>query len=93
MGQLDKIGDNLAIFDQNFPPRGLPDESAGQPLKPQGLPPPPLFDGHLRSESATTAVLAHPRFAEAGRSAAAGLVALDQGERVISPAMPDRIQG
>jgi hypothetical protein len=99
MGQLDKIGGNLAIFDQNSPPRGLPDAGAAQPsgysrpiLKPQGSPPPALFDGHLPSESATAAVIAHPRFPEAARIVAAGLVALYQGERVVNLVMPDRIR-
>jgi hypothetical protein len=31
MGQLDKIGGNLAIFDQNAPLQGLPEASAAQP--------------------------------------------------------------
>jgi len=31
MGQLDKIGGNLAIFDQNAPRRGLWDARAAQP--------------------------------------------------------------
>ncbi len=93
IGQLDKIGDNLAIFDQSFPPRGLPDMSAAQPsdgtraaLKAE------LFEGHLPTDAATTAVLVHPRFPEAGRAAAAGLVAFYQGERVINQVMPDRIR-
>jgi hypothetical protein len=51
-----------------------------------------LFEGHLPSEAATAAVLVHPRFPKASRSAAAGLVAFYQGERVINQVMPDRIR-
>ena len=99
MGQLDKIGGNLGIFDQNSPPRGLPDANAAQPngysraaLKPQRLPPSTLFDGHLPSESAIAAVVAHPRFPEAAENVGRGLVALYQGERVVNLVMPDRIR-
>jgi hypothetical protein len=99
MGQLDKIGGNLAIFDQNSPPRGLPNASAAQSssysratLNPQVMPPSALFDSHLPSESATAAVVTHPRFPDAARAVAAGLVALYQGERVVNLVMPDRIR-
>jgi AraC-like DNA-binding protein len=51
-----------------------------------------LFEGNLPSKAAVAAVMAHPRFTESGRSAAAGLVALYQGERVINQVMPDRIR-
>jgi hypothetical protein len=98
MGQLDKIGGNLAIFDQNLPPRGLAEAGAAHPnghscaARPQGLPPLALFDGHWPSESATAAVVVHPRFPEAARAVAAGLVALYQGERTVNLVMPDRIR-
>jgi hypothetical protein len=98
MGQLDKIGDILAIFDRNYP-NGLPDESAararartGAGLKSPGFPPAILFDGHLPSEAATAAVIAHPHFTEASRMVAAGLVALYQGERTVNLVMPDRVR-
>jgi hypothetical protein len=98
MGQLDKIGDILAIFDRNCP-NELPEASAAQAqvrssaaLKSPGFSPSTLFDGHLPSESATAAVIAHPRFSEAGRIVAAGLVTLYQGERVVNLVMPDRIR-
>ena len=51
-----------------------------------------LFDGHWPSELATAAVIAHPRFPEAGRDVARGLVALYQGERIVNLVMPDRIR-
>jgi hypothetical protein len=99
MGQLDKTGGNLAILDLSLPPHGLtdeisvqPDAYASAPTKPQGCSSSALFDGHLPSETATAAVLAHPRFAEAGRMVAAGLVALYQGERTVNLVMPDRIR-
>jgi hypothetical protein len=95
MGQLDKFGDNLAIFDRTLPPRAVPDLSVGQ-RGPNAMPPDPapspLFDGHLPSELATAAVIAHPRFAEASRIVAAGLVALYQGGRTINRVMPDRVR-
>jgi hypothetical protein len=98
MGQLDKIGDNLSIFDRISSPRGLPDAGAAHPngrsraAKLPGSPPSSLFDGHLPSEAATAAVVAHPSFPEAARTVAAGLVALYQGERVVNLVMPDRIR-
>jgi hypothetical protein len=51
-----------------------------------------LFEGHLPSASAIAATMAHPRFPEASRIVAAGLVALYQGERVVNRVMPDRIR-
>jgi hypothetical protein len=52
----------------------------------------PLFEGHLPSASALAATMAHPRFPEASRLVAEGLVALYQGERVVNRVMPDRIR-
>ena len=51
-----------------------------------------MFDGQQPSEAATAALLAHPRFVEAGRIVAAGLVALYQGERTVNLVMPDRVR-
>ena len=51
-----------------------------------------LFDGQQPSEAATAALLAHPRFVEAGRIVAAGLVDLYQGERTVNLVMPDRVR-
>jgi hypothetical protein len=59
---------------------------------PSTLPSSALFDGNLPSKAAIEAIMAHPRFTEACRSAAAGLVALYQGERIINQVMPDRIR-
>jgi hypothetical protein len=84
MRQLDKTGDNLTIFDRSLPHRAVQDASAA--------PSAALFDGHLPSESATAAVIAHPRFTEASRIAAAGLVALYQGGRTVNLVMPDRVR-
>ena len=53
---------------------------------------PLLFNGHLPSASAIATTLAHPRFPEASRIAASGLVAFYQGERVVNQVMPDRIR-
>jgi hypothetical protein len=52
----------------------------------------PLFDGNRPSESATATVIGHPRFTEASRIVAAGLVALYQGEHIVKRVMPDRIR-
>ena len=96
MGQLNKIGGNLTIFDRSS--LGLPDDdiAADKGTRPAlSAPDPPasdLFDGHLPSETATAAVIAHPDFTEASRAAAAGLVALYQGERVVNLVMPDRVR-
>jgi hypothetical protein len=96
MGQLDKIRGELTIFDRSS--LGLPDddiaadEGSGPALKAPDLPAPDLFEGHLPSEAATAAVIAHPGFAQASRAAAAGLVALYQGERVVNLVMPDRVR-
>lgn len=51
-----------------------------------------LFDGHLPSQAAIAALIGHPRFPEAGRIVAAGLVALYRGERTVNLVMPDRIR-
>src|SRR5690349_8208182 len=98
MRQLDKIGGDLAIFDQNLPLPGragaavlYPDDCARAALRPHGSSR-SLFDGHLPSEAATAAIIAHPRFAEAARTVAAGLVALYQGERIVNLVMPDRVR-
>jgi hypothetical protein len=95
MGQLDKIGDNLTIFDRNLPQRALEasgtrpaDAAATSP----GRPPAALFEGDLPSEPATAAIIAHPRFEDASRMVAAGLVALYQGGRTINLTMPDRVR-
>jgi hypothetical protein len=53
---------------------------------------PPLFDGNRPSEAATAALIVHPRFAQAGRIVAAGLVALYQRERIVNLTMPDRVR-
>jgi hypothetical protein len=92
MGQLDKIGGNLTIFDRNLPQRASPDASAGQPAPIAAKLPTALFEGHLPSEQATAAVIAHPRFVAASRMVAAGLVALYQGARSVNLVMPDRVR-
>jgi hypothetical protein len=51
-----------------------------------------LFDGDLPSEDTIAAIIAHPRFPEASRTIAAGLVALYQGERVVNLVMPHRVR-
>jgi hypothetical protein len=53
---------------------------------------PALFDGNRPSEAATATLIAHPRFAQAGRIVAAGLVALYQRERIVNLTMPDRVR-
>jgi len=52
----------------------------------------PLFDGNRPLESMTATVIGHPRFTEASRIVAAGLVALYQGEHIVKQVMPDRIR-
>ena len=97
-GNWTKLGANWPFLTGIFR-KGLPGANAAQldgharaAMKSQALSPSALFDGHLPSEAATAAVMAHPRFAEAGRIVAAGLVALYQGERVVNLVMPDRIR-
>ena len=63
-----------------------------QDLPPSGLLPSTLFDGQWPSPAAIEAIMAHPRFDDAGRDAANGLVALYHGERIINQVMPDRIR-
>ncbi len=95
MGRRDKTGANRAIFDRSFPSPPVPDESAAGgcfPASEKPLSVTAVFDGQQPSEAATAALLAHPRFVEAGRIVAAGLVALYQGERTVNLVMPDRVR-
>ena len=95
MGRRDKTGANRAIFDRSFPSPPVPDESTSGdcfPASEKPLSVTALFDGQQPSEAATAALLAHPRFVEAGRIVAAGLVALYHGERTVNLVMPDRVR-